>query len=523
MLPKSAAQLVAVIGILQAGAAYVPVDIRQPPLRRQAILASAEVVALVCLESDVPDVGCACVAIDRLAADSAWPPPPAAEVAADDLAYVIYTSGSTGTPKGVMLSHAAVSNTLLDINQRYGVDANDRVLGLAELSFDLSVYDFFGATAAGPRWSSRTRRAAAIHRTGRNCWNATPSPCGTRCRPKARCSSITWRASRNVTCRDRAACSGPVTGFRSACRPAGGGAGRTARCSAWAAPPRRRSGRSSSRSARSTPSWPASLMAVPCAGRAWKSWMPAGGAAPGVRGEIHIGGLALGYAGDPQRTAERFVRHPDGRRLYRTGDLGRYLADGSIEFLGREDDQVKIRGHRIELAELDAALCAHPQVNLAATVVLGETHERSLASFVTLHAPVEAGEDPRTALDAVPAGGPGLAPRLGQRGGHRRGGGRTRPCLPRLVGRLAGRQRSVRQCDAAGLRHPVPALGIAEARQRLLRHWLRQLEEGGYLRAEGEGWLGCAERPAQSPEDAWTAFAGCAGGALAGRAGRLPA
>ncbi|MEI5157421.1 AMP-binding protein, partial [Pseudomonas aeruginosa] len=98
MLPKSAAQLVAVIGILQAGAAYVPVDIRQPPLRRQAILASAEVVALVCLESDVPDVGCACVAIDRLAADSAWPPPPAAEVAADDLAYLIYTSRFPRTP-----------------------------------------------------------------------------------------------------------------------------------------------------------------------------------------------------------------------------------------------------------------------------------------------------------------------------------------------------------------------------------------------------------------------------------------
>ncbi|MED5090695.1 pyochelin non-ribosomal peptide synthetase PchF, partial [Pseudomonas aeruginosa] len=94
MLPKSAAQLVAVIGILQAGAAYVPVDIRQPPLRRQAILASAEVVALVCLESDVPDVGCACVAIDRLAADSAWPPPPAAEVAADDLASAMWPLSS---------------------------------------------------------------------------------------------------------------------------------------------------------------------------------------------------------------------------------------------------------------------------------------------------------------------------------------------------------------------------------------------------------------------------------------------
>ncbi|MEZ1376925.1 AMP-binding protein, partial [Enterobacter hormaechei] len=83
-----------------------------------------------------PDVGCACVAIDRLAADSAWPPPPAAEVAADDLAYVIYTSGSTGTQRGVRHSLAGVRNPLLEINQRYGVDANDRVLGLAELSFD---------------------------------------------------------------------------------------------------------------------------------------------------------------------------------------------------------------------------------------------------------------------------------------------------------------------------------------------------------------------------------------------------
>ncbi|HCE7698705.1 TPA: pyochelin non-ribosomal peptide synthetase PchF, partial [Pseudomonas aeruginosa] len=518
MLPKSAAQLIAVIGILQAGAAYVPVDIRQPLLRRQAILASAEVVALVCLESDVPDAGCACVAIDRLAADSAWPPPPAAEVAADDLAYVIYTSGSTGTPKGVMLSHAAVSNTLLDINQRYGVDANDRVLGLAELSFDLSVYDFFGATAAGAqvvlpdpaRGSDPSHWAELLERHAITLWNSVPAQGQMlidylesepqRHLPGPRC--VLWSG-------DWIPVSLPTRWWRRWPDSALFSLGGATEAAIWSI---------------EQPIRPqhTELASIPY-GRALRGQsvevLDARGrrCPPGVRGEIHIGGvgLALGYAGDPQRTAERFVRHPDGRRLYRTGDLGRYLADGSIEFLGREDDQVKIRGHRIELAELDAALCAHPQVNLAATVVLGETHERSLASFVTLHAPAEAGEDPRTALDTVRQR---AAQALRRDWGSEEGiaaavAALDRACLASLAAWLAGSGlfASATPLDFATL---CQRLGIAEARQRLLRHWLCQLEEGGYLRAEGEGWLGCAERPAQSPEDAWTAFAGCAPAAL---------
>src|SRR5204863_6641332 len=84
-----------------------------------------------------------------------------------------------------------------------------------------------------------------------------------------------------------------------------------------------------------------------------------------VTGELYIGGagVAIGYLGDEAKTAERFIRHPDtGERLYRTGDLGRYLPDGTIEFLGREDFQVKIRGHRIELAEVEAAVQRYPGV-----------------------------------------------------------------------------------------------------------------------------------------------------------------
>ena len=200
-------------------------------------------------------------------------------------------------------------------------------------------------------------------------------------------------------------------------------------------------------------------------------------------------GLALGYAGDPQRTAERFVRHPDGRRLYRTGDLGRYLADGSIEFLGREDDQVKIRGHRIELAELDAALCAHPQVNLAATVVLGETHERSLASFVTCMrrwrlARIRVRRSTRCASGRPrPCAATGAA----EEGIAAAVAALDRACLASLAAWLAGSGlfASATPLDFATL---CQRLGIAEARQRLLRHWLRQLEEGGYRAGARAGW-----------------------------------
>ncbi|ESR71454.1 hypothetical protein T266_09375 [Pseudomonas aeruginosa VRFPA05] len=364
-----------------------------------------------------------------------------------------------------------MSNTLLDINQRYGVDANDRVLGLAELSFDLSVYDFFGATAAGAqvvlpdpaRGSDPSHWAELLERHAITLWNSVPAQGQMlidylesepqRHLPGPRC--VLWSG-------DWIPVSLPTRWWRRWPDSALFSLGGATEAAIWSI---------------EQPIRPqhTELASIPY-GRALRGQsvevLDARGrrCPPGVRGEIHIGGvgLALGYAGDPQRTAERFVRHPDGRRLYRTGDLGRYLADGSIEFLGREDDQVKIRGHRIELAELDAALCAHPQVNLAATVVLGETHERSLASFVTLHAPAEAGEDPRTALDTVRQR---AAQALRRDWGSEEGiaaavAALDRACLASLAAWLAGSGlfASATPLDFATL---CQRLGIAEARQRL--------------------------------------------------------
>ncbi|WIX32330.1 amino acid adenylation domain-containing protein [Salinicola sp. JS01] len=518
MLPKSAAQLVAVLGVIQAGAAYVPLDIRQPLLRRQAILDSAGVAALVCLEHDAQETGCPCLAIDRLEADHDWPPPPAAEVSADDLAYVIYTSGSTGTPKGVMLSHAAVGNTLLDINERYAVGEHDRLLGLAELSFDLSVYDLFGATAVGAqiilpdpaRGSDPSHWVELMERHAISLWNSVPAQGQMlidylesepeRRLPGPRC--VLWSG-------DWIPVSLPTRWWQRWPESALFSLGGATEAAIWSIEQAIRPQH-------------ADMASIPY-GRALRGQsvevLDARGRCcpPGVRGEIHIGGvgLALGYADDPQRTAERFVRHRDGRRLYRTGDLGRYLADGSIEFLGREDDQVKIRGHRIELAELDAALGAHPQVNLAATVVLGEAHERSLASFVTLHAQESGDTDPQAALDAVR--------QLAAQALRRDWGSLEtiadavaaldRACLASLAAWLAGSCLFASRVplDVATL---CQRLGLAEERQRLLRHWLRQLHEGGYLRVEDEGWLGCEERPTLPPDAAWAAFAECAPASL---------
>ncbi|WP_413205729.1 amino acid adenylation domain-containing protein [Rhodospirillum sp. A1_3_36] len=511
MLPKSAWQLVAVLGVIQAGAAYVPLDIRQPVSRRRTILANAEVSALICLEADPFEAEGPRLAIDGLTPDTGWPPPPAAPVSPDDLAYVIYTSGSTGTPKGVMLSHGAVSNTLRDINERYRVGADDRLLGLAELSFDLSVYDLFGATAAGAqvilpdpaRGGDPSHWAELMQCHGITLWNSVPAQ-------------------------------GQMVIDYLDSEPGEGPSG--PRCVLWSGdwiPP--------SLPTRWWKRWPDSLLFSLGGATEAAIWsieqpifadhvvlpsIPYGRALrgqsvevldtlgrrcpPGVRGEIHIGGvgLALGYANDPDRTAERFIHHRDGRRLYRTGDLGRYFPDGTIEFLGREDDQVKIRGHRIELAELDAALSAHPKVREAATVVLGETHQRSLASFVIPKTGEEGGDLPQEELRTVAER---AARALAQDWGDLAEVGEAvasldGACLASLAGWLStsGLFTSDAPLDFATL---CSRLKVSEPHHRLVAHWLRQLEEGGYLEADARGWRGRADRANLDAEAAWRHFA----------------
>jgi len=390
-LERGADQLVAVLGVLMAGACYVPVSPAQPESRRRKILDTAGVRVTVTAEF--------------LAASQKHAPlsEPVA-VSADSPAYVIFTSGSTGEPKGVEIAHRAAVNTIDDITRRYRVGPSDRVLAVSALDFDLSVYDIFGLLGVGGAvvtvGEEQRRDASAwlglIRRHGVTVWNSVPvlldmllvvaEGDGGGLPLRLALASGDW-VGLDLPGRLAAATGG-------ACRMVAlGGATEAAIWSnafeVGSAPP---------------PGWPSIPYGLPLANQCYRVVDPQGRDCPDwVAGELWIGGagVATGYRGDPELTARRFVQQ-GGRRWYRTGDLGRYRPDGILEFLGRADHQVKVRGHRIELGEIEAALHALPEIRHAVVVAVGRP--LALAAALVL----EAGERP----DAVERIRAGLADRL---------------------------------------------------------------------------------------------------------------
>ncbi|MFC0623423.1 non-ribosomal peptide synthetase [Kribbella deserti] len=377
VMDRGPEQVIAVLGTLLAGGIYLPIDTSQPTLRREAILADADV-RHVLTQSwlEVPNA----IAVDQL--PSADPKDTPGDP--DDPAYVIYTSGSTGKPKGAILSHRAAANTIADVNRRFGIAAGDVVLGLANLGFDLSVYDIFGPLGIGgtlvipdaDRRADPSHWADLIATYGVTVWNSVPALI-------QMLSTYAATEPADLSTLRVALLSGdwiPITlPDELTARVPGleiiamGGATEAAIWSNY----HRYSGL--------RPGWKSIPYGVPLTNQAFHVLDPAGRDCPvWVPGELYISGagLAQGYLGDDQTTAYRFVTHHDGTRLYRTGDVGRYLPGGEIEFLGREDNQVKLRGHRIELGEIEAALLDHPAVASAGVVVDGTSDDRALFAAV---------------------------------------------------------------------------------------------------------------------------------------------
>ncbi|MGW7482854.1 amino acid adenylation domain-containing protein [Nonomuraea muscovyensis] len=541
LMDKGWEQVVAALGTLLAGAAYLPVDTGQPPARRERILADAGA-AQVLTQSWIAErpPGVELIDVDTLDPAGTPPPvspppvstPPVSRVRPGDLAYVIYTSGSTGTPKGVMISHAAALNTVADVNGRFAVTAGDRVLGLAGLGFDLSVYDIFGPLAVGGalvlpdagRRGDPAHWARLVAEHGVTVWNSVPAQLqmlehylgahpGTGL-PSLRLALLSgdWIP---VALPGRVRAHLPALELVSL-----GGATEAA---IWSihhpiGDP--------------LPGWSSVPYGKPLANQAFHvldhelrprpDWVP---------GELYIAGagLALGYLGDEQKTAERFIRHPEtGERLYRTGDLGRYRDGGVIEFLGREDRQVKIRGHRIELAEVEAAVQAHPSVAAAHVLVDGDGLDRRLAAFA---------EPARTAAGAAAAaagdgdgdgdgeGGRPVAERRAADAAELRAAAAAAadPCtahidraeLMEFIARLdraavlGMAQALVRQGlftepgAAAGAEEVLAATGAAPRHHRLVRRWLRVLEREGLLERHGERWHAVRAVGAEDLAAAW--------------------
>ncbi|AAO56106.1 non-ribosomal peptide synthetase [Pseudomonas syringae group genomosp. 3] len=384
-MTKDIGQIVSVLGILKAGAIYVPVPPDQPLARRIGIYQGAQV-KCVLTSADEPeehDIGTVLTWQQAILSEPLQHQVP---VSAQQPAYIIYTSGSTGEPKGVVISHQSALNTCVDISQRHAVSPEDRVLALSALHFDLSVYDIFGVLGAGASLvlvNDRQRRDPAlwcrlIDEHGITLWNSVPALLDMLLTYSEGFDLHSPASLRLVML------SGDWIGldlpgryhqYRSDGRfVAMGGATEAA---IWS---------NTCTVSRVEPHWRSIPYGTPLTNQRYRVVDETGRDCPDwVAGELWIGGagVAHGYFNDAERSARQFVEVA-GERWYRTGDMGCYWPDGTLEFLGRRDKQVKVGGYRIELGEIDAALNRLEGVKAAISMAPGE-REKSLVAFVVPH------------------------------------------------------------------------------------------------------------------------------------------
>ncbi len=339
----------ALLGIVLAGAVYLPIEPSWPSARIEELRGEAGA------RHAVVTAGGLALPVPTLRLDMPLPhsaPEPIADPEAGDAAYVIFTSGSTGRPKGVLIAHDAAANTIDDLNARFAVGPADRALCVSSLAFDLSVYDIFGLLAVGGTvvFPERARDPDAIAQALGDArvtiWNSVPAvlelllDVAAPRSPDLRLALLSgdWIApGLAARLRDAFPALQPIS------------LGGATEVSIWSVV---------------HPIAPAdaALASIPY-GRPLSNQQcfvrtADGRERPdGVVGELLLGGrgLALAYLGNDAETARRFFLDAEGRRLYRTGDLARWLPDGELELLGRMDGQVKVQGYRIELGEIEAA------------------------------------------------------------------------------------------------------------------------------------------------------------------------
>ncbi len=370
-LGRSPAAVIGALGILKAGAAYVPLEPAYPANRLAFLLADANIQTIVSdrhVAAKLPDAGSRTTLLaddPHLAALPATRPP--VEIGPDQLAYVMYTSGSTGAPKGVAVTHANVLNLIDWHNEAFQITAQDRASQVASFGFDAAVWEIWPHLAAGAslhfaaediRTEPESLRDWLIEQAITVSFVPTALAEHMLALPWPATTSLRYLLTGADTLRVGPSAALPfvvvnnygptectVVATSGSLLVAGTAAGNHHRL-----PP-------IGRPIRNTKIYIVDENLRP--------------APDGEAGELLIGGagLARGYLNRPELTAQRFIRDPfsndPGARLYRTGDLGRYLPDGQIAFLGRLDDQIKIRGYRIEPEEIAAALRKHPGVRSA--------------------------------------------------------------------------------------------------------------------------------------------------------------
>jgi amino acid adenylation domain-containing protein len=390
---KSWRQVAAAVSIVKSGAAYLPLSTGLPPARLAYLLATQGLKVILADRGSLAKVeapaGVTVLAIEDLfescesAVVDTYAMPHAKR--ADDLAYIIFTSGSTGQPKGVAITHRAAANTIQDCVGRFRLTQDDRVIGVSALNFDLSVFDIFGTLACGaalvlPSHGEHPSPEAWVrcfrdHRV--TVWNTVPAlfemlleftqPGNQELLKSLRLVMLSGDWIPLPLVRSIQSLAHPPTLI---------GLGGATEAAIWS---------NFFPVEELVPDWTSVPYGWPLANQQYRvldenlndvpTW---------VSGQLHISGVGLAreYYGDTERTQASFITHPSGQRMYRTGDYGRYLPDGSLEFLGRRDAQVKIRGHRIGIGEIDAALASVPGIKQSLTLVQElPNSDRRLVSF----------------------------------------------------------------------------------------------------------------------------------------------
>ncbi|MCY1023460.1 non-ribosomal peptide synthase/polyketide synthase [Pyxidicoccus sp. MSG2] len=365
---RSLETVVAILGILKAGGAWVPLDASYPVERLTYMLRDSAAPVLVTTEAladELPSGGGQLVLLDVDAPLIEAQPGTAPEslTHAGNLAYVIYTSGSTGRPKGTLLQHRGLCNTALNAARAQGFHSGSRVLQYAAFGFDASVFEIFGALMAGATLVLAPRERlmpgaplrGLLREEALTAVTLTPSVL-------AQLTPEDFPSLETLVSAGEACTPELVQRWGSRVRMLNAyGPTEVTVCATVSEQLR-----------------PGERLTI---GRPWANvWAYVLDAAlrpvpPGVPGELCVGGVgvARGYLGQPELTAEKFTPDPfspePGARLYRTGDRARWLADGTLEYLGRLDAQVKLRGFRIELGEVESALLQHPSVREAVATV----------------------------------------------------------------------------------------------------------------------------------------------------------
>ncbi len=414
---------IALLGVLKSGAAYVPMEPTYPServdhilrnTRARVLVTTAAVLAegrfdldslpelkyIVCLDAWQGRKFRARVLDQaRIARQRRTDLAPRSKP--EDLAYIIFTSGSTGKPKGVVIRHYSVVNTIVGINNLYGVTREDKVFCFSSVCFDLSVYDMFGAWAVGAEVVFASERQIKdpqalmdlIERRGATIWDSVPTGM------KQLVLGLEHSGRQNSTLRlvmlsgefipltlpDAIRRHFPKTRITSL-----GGATEGTVWSIYYYPVEQ-----------VDPRWNSIPYGKPLANQTYQvlneKLQPC---ALGQVGMLYIGGkgVAAGYFNDPERTAAAFIQNPLSQDpsdiIYRTGDLGRMRFDGNIEIMGRADSQVKIRGFRVEMGEVEAQLELCPQVEECAILVKRDEdgNNRLVAYYVAAEQGVAAGQ-----------------------------------------------------------------------------------------------------------------------------------